>query len=102
MFASVNTILYTHAKVQSSLRVLVAMGSGRLKLVHRGSIFNAFPPLRVFNAEMYCLRWKTNKCSRGRLVECMKLKVIILQSRRKVACYVGCMTFLVDGDFVHE
>ena len=56
------------------LRVLVAMGSGRSKLVHRGSIFHAFPSLRVFNVEKYCLRWMANRHSRGLLVECIKLK----------------------------
>ena len=56
------------------LRVLVAMGSGRLKLTHRGSIFHAFSSLRVFNAEKYCLRWMIKRYSRGLLVECIKLK----------------------------
>ena len=84
------------------LRVLVAIGSGRSKLVSRGSIFHAFPSLRVFNAEKYYLRWTTNRCSRSLLVRCIKLKVIILESIRNVAGYVGCMTFLVDGDFAHE
>ena len=56
------------------LRVLVAIGSGRSKLVHRGSIFHTFPSLRVFNVEKYCLRWMTNRCSRSLLVEYIKLK----------------------------
>ena len=84
------------------LRVLVAIGSGRSKLVHRGSIFHTFPLLRVFNAEKYCFRWITKRISRGLLVECMNLNIMILESRRKVVCYVRCMTFLTHGDFTHE
>ena len=56
------------------LRVLVAIGSGRSKLACRGSIFHTFLSLRIFNAEKHCLRWMTNRGSRGLLVKCAKLK----------------------------
>ena len=63
-----------HLEFGVFLRVLVAIGSGRAKLVHRGSIFYAFPSLMAFNAEKYCLMWMTDRCSRGLLVKCAMLK----------------------------
>ena len=81
----------------TSIGVVVAMGSNGSMSECRGSNINAFPSLRVFNAEYCCLRWTPNEFSKDLLGV-----HIILESSRMVRGYVGLIIVLVDSDFAKE
>ena len=80
-----------------SIGVVVAMGKNGSTLECRGSNINAFPSLRVFNAEHCCLRWTLNECFKDSLG-----MHIILESSRMIRGYVGLIIVLVDSDFAKE